>query len=74
MVKSLYDPAERAAAIATGVCGGTLREYCRFGPTRFYGGIFILSSDSSEIGAFIRESSKEKLLRESPADVLRRLR
>jgi len=38
------------------------------------GEILILSSDSSEIGAFIRESSKEKLFPESPTDVLRRIR
>ncbi len=36
--------------------------------------ILILSSDSSKIGAFIRESSKDKLFPESPSDVLRRLR
>jgi len=38
------------------------------------GEILIPSSDSSEIGAFIRESSKEKLSPESPTDVLRRIR
>lgn len=38
------------------------------------GEILILSSDSSEIGAFIRESSKQELFPESPADVLRRIR